>query len=68
MTHYHNYKVISETQSGVREKCIECRKVLVTKKDKHGRIDNKTYLKEHIRDTSQPTGRTAKIFKQYYEK
>lgn len=66
MTHYHNYVPVSENDDGVTEVCTECKKRLVTKKDKAGRIDNRKYLAEHGRDTAQPRGRTERIFKQYY--
>ena len=67
MTHYHDYVRISENDDGVTEVCTECRHRLITKKDRNGRIDNKKYLKEHIRDTSQPYGKTGKIFHKYYK-
>lgn len=65
--HYHNYKVINDTQEGKVEVCIECKHRLSTRKDvKTGRIDNKKYLKEHIRDTAQPFGKTGKLFRKFY--
>ena len=67
MTHIHNYNVVKSSPSATVEVCSECKKRLVTKMDKQGRIDNVAYLKEHVRDTAQPTGATAKVFKQYYE-
>lgn len=66
MGHQHDYTVIKSTPAGIIEVCNECKKKLVTKTDSKGRVDNRAYLKEHIRDTAQPTGITAKIFKQYY--
>lgn len=68
MEHIHNYRKITETNSGIREICVECKKILSTPKGKTGRIDNKKYLKEHVRDTAQPTGRTKHIFEKYYGK
>ncbi len=68
MTHYHNFEPVGENPEAIIEICTECKKRLVTKKDKKGRIDNKVYLKEHIRDTAQPQGITSKIFKKYYGK
>lgn len=64
--HYHDYIPVSENADGKVEVCSECKKRLVTKKDSKGRIDNTQYLREHQRDTAQPTGTTSKIFKQYY--
>lgn len=67
MEHIHNYKKINEDNSGIKEICRECRKILITKKDpKTQRIDNKKYIKEHKRDTLQPWGITGKLFKKYY--
>ena len=61
--HYCDYQIITETSSGIREVCRECKKVLLTKKGHKGRVDNKAYIKEHMRDVAQPN---SKIFKQYY--
>ena len=67
MNHQHNYKTINDSVDGKLEICIECKHKNSFKKDpKTGRIDNKKYLKEHARDTAQPTGRTSKIFGKYY--
>jgi len=68
MTHYHRYSTVSENQDGVVEVCTECKKRLVTKKGRDGRIDNRKYLKEHVADTAQPTGATEKVFAQLYGK
>lgn len=68
MTHYHRYEKVSENSDGLVEICKDpsCRKRLVTKKDKFGRIDNRTYLREHTADFAQPTGSTKKVFEQVY--
>lgn len=67
MKHSHLYKVISEDQNGRLEVCTECKHKNIVRKDpKTGRIDNKKFLKEHIRDTAQPNGRTSKVFNKYY--
>lgn len=66
MTHYHTYKRISENKDGIIEVCTGCKKRLVTKKGKDGRIDNITYAREHIVDLAQPKGATAGIFKKFY--
>lgn len=67
MNHTHNWKKVNETNEGILEICIECKKRLSTKKDPQtGRIDNRKYAKEHSRDIAQPFGRTSKIFKKYY--
>lgn len=67
-THYHNYQRVSENTQGVVEVCLECKHRITTKVDANGRIDNKKYLKEHVRDTCQIKGPTAKIFAKYYGK
>lgn len=65
--HAHDFKRIKESAGGFREICKVCKFQLVTTKDiKTGRINNKEYLKHHIRDTAQPNGRTGKIFNKYY--
>lgn len=66
MKHEHTYSVVKSTPDAIIEVCSECKKKLTTKLDRLGRIDNKAYLKEHTRDTAQPTGTTAKVFKKYY--
>jgi predicted Rdx family selenoprotein len=68
MNHLHDYQEISNTSEAQVEVCRECKHKLITRKDRNGRIDNEKYLKEHIRDTAQPGGRTKKIFKKYYGK
>lgn len=65
--HVHNFKKVNENNDGILEICIECKAKLTTKKDpRNGRIDNKKYIKNHLRDTAQPFGRTAKVFGKYY--
>lgn len=68
MNHLHDYETVGENDDAVIEVCKECKKRLVTKKDKKGRIDNIAYLREHQRDTAQPTGPTAKIFQRFHGK
>lgn len=66
MSCLHDYVVVNKNDDGQVERCKLCRKRLVTKVDKYGRMDNKKYLEEHIRDFCQPKGRTAKIYEQVY--
>lgn len=67
MPHICDWKVVNDNSDGRMEVCKECHRKLITRKDtRTGRIDNRKYLKEHIRDTAQPHGRTGKIFKKYY--
>lgn len=66
MMHYHNYIQVSQTEDGAAERCTECgHRIIVTTGEK-GRINNAEYLKEHVRDTAQPRGRTENIFKRFY--
>lgn len=64
--HVHNYQTVGENSEAIVEICIECKKRLITRKDPKGRVD-KNYLKEHVRDTAQPTGVTSKIFNRFYK-
>lgn len=66
--HHCKFQIVSDTVDGVKEVCMECKRVLVSKKDSHGRIDTKKWLLEHVRDTAQPSGRTKNIFNKYYGK
>lgn len=64
--HVHDYVTIGENNDAVVEICKECKKRLITRKDSKGRVNNKEYLKEHVRDTAQPKGPTKKIFNRFY--
>ena len=66
MSHIHDYQYVSENVEGLVEICRTCRKRLITRKDHNQRIDNRKYLKEHVRDFCQKTGRTANLFKRFY--
>lgn len=68
MEHHHDYEIVSESSDGQVEVCRECKKRLTTTFGNKGRIDNIKYLKEHVRDTAQPNGRTGNIYKRYYAK
>lgn len=58
--HLHRYRIIKETNSAIIEVCEQCKRKLITKKGKHGSIDNIKYLKEHRRDFLQPTNKMFK--------
>lgn len=65
MTHLCNFELIVETNDGIKEVCVECKRLLLTKKGYQGAIDNRKYLKAHERDfiqTSNP------LFEKYYGK
>jgi hypothetical protein len=66
MEHHHDYQTVSHTKQGMVEVCKECKHRLVTNFGPNGRIDNRKYLSAHVRDTAQPDGITAPIFKRYY--
>jgi hypothetical protein len=66
MNHIHNYEIVREYKDGMLEICIECKKQLITRWDPTGKMDHVTYLKEHVRDTCQPTGPTAQIYERFY--
>lgn len=66
MIHTHNYMPVKTTPDGITEVCTECKKRLYTKLDSKGRADNRTYMREHVRDTAQPRGATSKIFAKAY--
>ncbi len=66
-SHSCDWKTVNENKEGMLEICQVCKRKLVTKKDpKTGRVDNKRFVKEHIKWTAQPNGRTAKVFHKYY--
>lgn len=48
------------------EVCVRCGKRVVYKKGNDGRIDNRKYLRDHIRYTIQPFGKTRKLFFRIY--
>lgn len=48
------------------EKCPDCKKKIVTRAGKDGRIDNRKYLKEHEAHFAQPFGKTAGLYKKVY--
>jgi hypothetical protein len=66
MNHDHDYKIIRENTDGIVEVCTICKKKLLTRKGCKGRINNREYLKEHVKDTAQLYGPTHKIFIKHY--
>ena len=59
----HDYKNIRDDAEVKIDVCCQCKKKLVTQKDKCGRIDNKIYLKEHRREFLQ---KNNPLYKKYY--
>lgn len=48
------------------EVCVNCGKKVVYNKDPRGRVDKSKYLRDHIRDTVQPYGKTERLFFEIY--
>ena len=62
---YCKFRLSRDLPDATIEVCVKCSKKVIYRKSK-GRIDNKLYLRNHIRDTVQPFGKTAKIFEEIY--
>lgn len=60
-----NFEKSRDLPDALVEICINCGKKVIYKKV-GGRIDNRRHLREHIRDTVQPWGKTKKLFLQIY--
>lgn len=63
---YHDYVLSRDLADALIEICRLCGKKTIYNKGPKGRIDNARYLKEHLRDTVQPWGKTKKLFFQIY--
>ena len=48
------------------EVCVRCSKKVIYRKDGKGRVEKGKYLRDHIRDTVQPFGKTRKLFLKIY--
>ena len=48
------------------EVCVRCGKKVVYNKGPKGRINNSKYLRDHLRSTVQPFGRTRELFEKIY--
>jgi hypothetical protein len=44
------------------EVCEQCSTRMIWRKDERGRMDNRKYLRAHLRSFAQPHGETAKAF------
>lgn len=61
------FEVILSNAEAQVEVCQFCgKKVVYHKEPGTGRIDNAKYLRDHIRDTVQPFGRTRRLFLEIY--
>ena len=63
---YCQFEVVLSNKEVQVERCVNCGKKVIYNKGKNGRVDNAKYLQDHIRDTVQPYGKTAKLFRQFY--
>lgn len=64
---YCDFDVVLSNNEIQVERCAACgKKVRYHKDKKTGRIDNTKYLRDHIRHTAQPFGRTRKVFEEIY--
>ena len=61
--HLHNYKNKKETNNFKLEICEICKKRLVLRKGRRGRVDHKAYYMEHLRSFLQ---RGSKLYAKYY--
>lgn len=53
-TSFHFYKKIRVTNEAIVEYCERCKKKLITRKDRNGRMNNDQYWFEHQRDFINP--------------
>ncbi len=60
---FHNYKTLASTAEAKVDVCSQCKKKVVFRKDRMGRIDNEAYRKEHAKDFLQ---RWDKNFNRFY--
>ena len=62
---YCQFDVVLSNDEVQVERCRNCGKKIIYNKI-NGKVDSAKYLRDHIRDTVQPVGRTAKLFRQFY--
>lgn len=60
------FKVIRDLPDALIEVCVSCGKKVCYNKAKDGTVDNSKYLRDHLRDTLQPYGRTKELFYKIY--
>lgn len=59
------FEYVKDYPDAVVEVCIECGKKLIYNKVE-GKIDQQRNIRNHIRDTVQPFGTTAPLFRELY--
>lgn len=65
----HRFRVLKDAKDAQVEECEACGEKKIYRKDpKTGRIDNRAYVKDHLRDLAQPFGKTGKVFEELYGK
>jgi hypothetical protein len=62
---YHDFRQVLDNPEATVEVCRRCGCKEIYRKV-GGRIDNKKYLKDHLRDFVQPDGPSAKIYEEIY--
>ena len=62
----HKFEESRNLNDAIVEVCTICSQKRIYHKGKDGRIDNARYLKDHLRSSIQPFGRTHKLFEKVY--
>jgi hypothetical protein len=62
----HRWTDSKEYHDATIEVCQQCSKRMIWRKDEHGRMANRAYLRAHLRSFAQPHGETAKAFAYAY--
>lgn len=63
----HDMKILGENRHEKWEVCIICNKKFRWVKGYRGRVDNKEYLKAHVRNFAQDNGATKRIYRKLYK-
>ena len=63
---YCRFEQIGDYSDAFKEICVYCSRTVIWNKDQFGRIDNRKFLRFHLRDFCQPYGLTGKVFAQVY--
>ena len=63
---YCDFEISRNLPDAQIEVCSFCGKKVVYYKDQQGNMDDAKYMRDHIRHTVQPYGRTARMFREIY--
>ena len=63
----HDFTTIKDTKTYKVERCKICNSRKKYNKGYHMRIDNASYLKDHVRNYAQETGPTKRVFAKIYK-